>query len=119
MEKTLAQNVIVLSASTFIIKNDKTGEVENTGCTVRYAFSEDLAPKENAEKTIKGHRPAKISLPFEEYAKFPTVPALYEAEIDFNVDSQGKAAIAAKNFKFLNAITVSKTAAAKVPKFGT
>jgi len=117
MEKSIMQNVIVLSASTFIIKHEKTGEVENSGCTVRYVFTEDLAPKENAEKTIKGHRPAKVTLPFEEYAKFPTVPALYQAEIDFSVDSQGKAAVAAKNFKFLNAITVSKSGG-KTPKFG-
>ncbi|MDR2568905.1 MAG: hypothetical protein LBD23_01225 [Oscillospiraceae bacterium] len=107
----MTQNVIVISASQYVIKNDKTGEVENTGTTVRFVFSENLAPKEDIEKKVKGYKPAKITLTYDDYSMFPTVPALYEAEIDFSVDSQGKAAIAAKNFKFLSEISVKKASA--------
>jgi hypothetical protein len=119
MGENLTQNVIVISVSQYVIKDEKTGKIENQGCTVRYAFTENLEPFEDKEKSIKGYKPAKTSLSYDDYAKFPTVPAIYQATLGYSVDSAGKAAIAVKDFKFLNAITVSKASNKNSPKFGT
>jgi hypothetical protein len=102
----MKQQVLVLSVNRYKFTDDK-GEL-NAGCTVRYVFSQDLAVSEIAEKEIKGHRPAKATLSFEDYAKFPAVPALYEVTLESAVDSQGKASLSAVDFVPVANIVVSK-----------
>ena len=104
----LTQNVIVLSVNQFRITKDNSNEVENEGSTVRYLLSDDLTHCEDTAKAVKGYRPAKVTLLYEDYHKFQEVPALYEAIISYNVDSSGNAKVAPQEFKFLSGITVSK-----------
>jgi len=68
--ENLKQTVLVLSAAVYVIKNDKTGEVENEGLTVRYITCEALEPCENAEKLLKGYKLAKANMLVSDYAKF-------------------------------------------------
>ena len=105
----MTQNVIVQAAYQYRIANDKTGEIENEGVTVRYISTENMAPYEDSAKSVKGYKPAKASLPYEDYAKFHTVPALYEATFGVNVATDGKTTLALKDCKFLSGIVVSKS----------
>ena len=110
--KPMTQNVILLSVARFSITDEKTGMIENDGCTVRYILSENLFQCEDSKKSIKGFVPAKATIPFEDYSKLQTVPGLYEMTLDFNVNSKGEAKLKPTAFKFLSGITVSRTAAA-------
>lgn len=104
----IKQNIILLSVSQYCITNEKTGEVENNGCTVRYILTEDMSNCEDKARSIKGYRPAKVTLPFENFDNFNVVPALYEVGLSYNVDSKGNATLAPTDFKFLNGISVIK-----------
>jgi hypothetical protein len=92
----------------FRIINDKTGEQENEGCTVRYAITEDFAPL--SDENLKGYRPAKATVPYGDFGKFTTVPGLYEISMDASVDSQGKVSLKPSVFKFISGISVTKKA---------
>jgi hypothetical protein len=105
----MTENVIVLSVSQYKIVNDTTGELENEGCTVRYLLGDDLSPYTDKVRPVKGLVPAKATMPFDAFDKFEIVPALYEAELDFAVDSKGAAKITATGFKFISALGVTRT----------
>jgi hypothetical protein len=107
--KQLKQLVIVLSASCYSIVNDTTGEVENEGCTVRFCYTDSLAPCADNDKKSAGYKPAKATVPLGAFKDFKVVPALYETTLDFSVDSQGKSAIKAKDFRFISGISVEAT----------
>ena len=104
----MIQNVLILSASQYRITNDKTGEVENEGTTVRYLLSVDLAPAVDPVRPVLGHVPAKATLPvgaYDELRQTP-VPGFYEAQMTNRIDSQGKVSIAATAFKFIGGVAV-------------
>jgi hypothetical protein len=104
----ITQTVLVISASTYIIKDDKTNEVENSGTTVRYIATDDLTPCENEPKTLKGYKPAKANLPIEAYKKqFTAVPALYEATLNLDVNSQGVTTVKVTDFKFMATVVLA------------
>ena len=104
----LKQNVIVFSASKYRITND-AGNIENEGCTVRYIMSDSLSPVEDEKLVTKGYKPAKATMPIEEYHKFSSVPGIYSLELDSKIDSSGKVTLTATNFTFVNDITNSKS----------
>jgi hypothetical protein len=110
----LKQLVIVLSASCYIIANDKTGEVENQGCGVRFLYTPDMLPcvGDDLARPSAGYKPGKANVPIERFSDFKVVPGLFEATLDFSVSSDGKAVIKAKDFQFVSGITVSRTTAA-------
>lgn len=106
----MTQNVLVQSVNQFRITNEATGAVENEGATVRYMMTEEMAPFEDRVKSAKGYRPAKATIPYEDFHKFHTVPAIYEVALTYSVDSNGKAALIPADFKFMYGITVSRSA---------
>jgi len=105
---------IVLSVSQCKIINDTTGELETSGTTVRYLLANNLTHTEDATRPVKVLVPAKATLPFENFDQFATVPGLYDATLDFAVDSKGKAVLSAQAFDFVSAIGISKTSANKL-----
>ena len=110
----MKQNVIVLSVSQFMILNDNTGEVENSGCTVRYLLSEDIEPKKetkSGKNLTKGVKPAKCTIPYNDYSKYDVVPGLYEASLGFDVDSKGNTKLKIDDFRFLSEIKINKAKA--------
>ena len=110
----MTQNVLVLSVAQYRVTDEKTKDV-NEGCTVRYLMTENMEQREDTAKAIKGHRPAKATVPFSDYHKFQAVPALYEASISYSVDSKGNAMVAPTEFRFLSPIVVNKaTSGAKL-----
>ena len=109
----MTQNVLIISASQYRITNDSTGAVDAEGCTVRYLMTEDLQHTEDSTRAVKGYVPAKANLPYNDFAKFQTVPGLYEAELSYSVDSKGKAAITPIGFKLLNGVSITKGGGAK------
>jgi len=103
----LNQNVIVLSVSKYSITND-AGKVENEGCTVRYIMNDNLAPFEDEKLVTRGYKPAKATMPIEDYQRFSNVPGLYSLDMVCKVDSTGKATLAASKFSFVSDITNGK-----------
>ena len=108
----MTQTVILLSASQFRITNDKTGEVENEGTTVRYVISDNLSPHADNTRPAIGRSPAKATMPYDYFDTLQIAPAFYNAELEFAVDSKGNAKITATDFKFVSGINVSKEDAA-------
>jgi hypothetical protein len=104
----MTQPIIVLSASQYQITNEKTGEVENAGTTVRYLMAEDLSPFEDSVRPVKGRVPAKATLPYEDFNAFSALPALYSVDLDFTPDSKGAVKVSPSNFQHISGIAVSK-----------
>jgi hypothetical protein len=105
----MKQNIIIISLSQFRITNPETKKIENEGCTVRYIMAEDLSHYEDKARGVKGYAPAKATIPYDDFDKFQTVPALYEATIDAKVDSAGKVSLKPTEFKFLSALSLNKS----------
>ena len=102
---TAKQNVIVISVNQYEFTDDD-GKLQK-GTTVRYLLSDNLTPCENSMSKVKGHRPAKASLAFNDYDKFQSVPAFYEMDLSHSTDSQGKVKLTPLEFRLLGGITVS------------
>lgn len=94
----LKQEVIVMNVSRYDVKDRETGE-SNKGTTVRYALTTDLSPIET--ENVKGFKLAKASLGFNDYNLFPSVPGIYNCDINYNIAADGTVKLAAKNFEFV------------------
>ena len=84
----MRMQIIVLYASQYEIPDERTGEI-NKGVTCNYYFNVDLHAEDNRNGS-KGTRPAKGSLEFLLMKKIVSAPALYEAEFEMSVGSDGK-----------------------------
>jgi hypothetical protein len=102
------QPIIVLSASQYQITNDKTGEVENEGTTVRYLMTDDLSPYKENVRPVKGRVPAKATLSYEDFDAFTVLPAFYNVELDFTPDSKGNVKVTPTRFQYLGGVSVGK-----------
>lgn len=76
------QRCLVLSASTYKITDEKTGEV-NSGLTVFYLPTDKLTPEDDPAARERGHislgvQPSKVSLPISKAEKVKFAPALYD-----------------------------------------
>jgi len=99
----LKQKSIVLSASPYSFEDEKTKE-QREGTTVRYLLTEDFTPFEDKVNNVKGYEPAKATLLLDDYHKFQAVPGLYEVELGYKVDSQGKASLQPISFELISQI---------------
>ena len=107
----MTQNAIVLSASQYKITDDK-GNLENSGTTLRYILSEDMAPAEDKARGVKGHIPAKANIPYEDYHKLGDLPGLYELSMATKIDSKGLVSLVPSGFKFLAGVSIAKAGTA-------
>jgi len=110
----MTQNAIVLSASQYKITDDK-GNLENSGCTLRYILSEDMSPAEDRTRGVKGHIPAKANIPFEDFDKLGELPGLYELTMTTKIDSKGVVSLVPSGFKSLGGISITKAAVKGFP----
>ena len=93
----IKQHVVVLSAQQYEVTDKETGEIKD-GTSVRYCLTDSLVPFD--EDGLKGYKVAKASVAFNNYFDFTEVPGVYEADIDFRIDKDGKVNATAANFKF-------------------
>ena len=80
--------IIVLYAGQYSMTDERTGTI-NEGTSVSYYFNTDLSAVDNTDGT-KGMRPAKSTCEFLLMGKIKKAPALYEAEFDMKIGSDGK-----------------------------
>jgi hypothetical protein len=114
------QTVIVISVNQYQITKDNTSEIENEGTTVRYLLTEDLTHCEDKTQKVKGYKPAKANLPYEDYHKFQTVPGFYDLAMATKIDSQGKVSLIPAEFNLIGAISLNKGfGGGKAAGFGT
>ena len=90
MSGKMKQTCLILSASTYAIPDEKTGEIKNSGLTIFYLPTDNLSPTEDptAQKRgqmSKGMQPAKISFPKEMQQKVNSVPGMYELTLQMVV----------------------------------
>ena len=109
MIMNMKQKVLVLSAVRYEITDDK-GKITNSGCSVNYIVSEDLAV--NTEGNLKGHKPAKANLSYQIFDALGDLPAVFDASFTSKVDSSGKINITISDLDFSHMIKVT----AAVPK---
>ena len=93
----MQQEIIVMNVSKYDMVVKDTGE-NLKGTTVRYALTSDLVPYE--EENLKGYKLAKTSLSYEDFKNFPTVPGVYQVDLNYNINNDGAAKLVAKNFVF-------------------
>ena len=80
--------IILLYASQYQIADESSGEIKQ-GVTCNFYFNTDLHAEDNRNGS-KGTRPAKGSLDFMLMRKIKSAPALYDAEFEMNIGSDGK-----------------------------
>lgn len=78
----MKQRCLVLSASTYKITDEKTGEV-NSGLTVFYLPTDNLSPEDDEAARGRGQialgiQPSKANLPLDKQTKVKFAPALYD-----------------------------------------
>lgn len=101
----MLMQIILLYASTYKLVDEKTGEVKQ-GVTCNYYFNTNLDVVDNANGSV-GTRPAKGSMDINVFAKIYKAPALYEADFDMNIGSDGKPVLRIKDLRFLSQVSIS------------
>ena len=110
----LKQKCLVLSASTYQIQDERTGAT-NSGLTVFYLPTDNLAPVEDEQarsrgQMSKGLQPAKVSLPYDKHLKVLEVPAMYELSLQM-VTRQLKTQIQPVDIDFIGTLETKLTQA--------
>ena len=103
----MRQVAVLLFASQYSFEEEKTGR-EVKGCSVHYILTEDLSPCYDEERSAKGYRPAKASLPFEVYDKTKDVPGFYHLDIDVQAGSDGKIKAVVTGLEFIRPLVKPK-----------
>lgn len=98
----MIMDIILLYASPYTIVDEKTGEVKK-GVTCNYYFNVDLEAVDNTNGSV-GTRPAKGAMDASCMAKVYKAPALYEAEFEMNVGSDGKPVLKIRDLHFKSRI---------------
>lgn len=94
---SIKKEVVVISATQYSMVDENTGEV-NEGTSVRYVLNGNLDPVH--EDQLKGYKLGKAGVTFNNFMDFIEVPGVYEADLNFNIDKDGRVKVAASNFKF-------------------
>lgn len=100
----MKQTILLLSANPYSLK-DEEGRL-NEGISVRYLTNASLSPIENGNGSFGGY-PAKASLPMSFKPFIKTAPAVYDADLDLQVASDGKVKLAIKSIDFISECVVT------------
>lgn len=100
----MKMQIILLYAAQYRMVDEKTGEVSQ-GVTCNYYFNVDLHNVDNTNGS-KGTRPAKGSMDYLLMGKVKEAPALYDAEFEMNVGSDGKPVLKIKNLDYISSISM-------------
>lgn len=104
----MKQQIIILHTNRYDMEDRVTREI-NRGISVTYLPNGSLAPK--ADGTQRGDKPAKGSLKYEQEAELAAVPGVYDAELNFKINKDGKPELALESVSFVGDIdyTVKKS----------
>lgn len=109
----MKQQIILLYAAQYRMVDEKTGEV-SAGVTCNYYFNVDLHKIDNTNGS-KGTRPAKGSMDYLLMGKIREAPALYDAEFEMNVGSDGKPVLKIKDLDYISSIGMMPVGADQKP----
>lgn len=98
----MKQTILLLSATPYSMRDDN-GRI-NEGISVRYLTNASLSPVDNGNGSY-GTYPAKGTLPTSFKPFIQAAPAVYEADMDLQVASDGKVKIAIKSLDFVSVCT--------------
>lgn len=102
----MRQRILLLYANTWTMTDDKTGEFK-TGVSVNFYFNLTLDPVKNADGSI-GMRSAKASMAVDRMKKCIQAPALYDAEFEMSVGSDGKPVMKIVDLDYISSVTVTE-----------
>lgn len=100
----MKSQIILLYAGQYQIVDERTGVV-NQGTTVNYYFNTNLSAEDNTNGT-KGTRPAKSSCEFGVMGKIVKAPALYDAEFEMKIGSDGKPVLKILDLDFIEEVQI-------------
>ena len=95
----MKQTILLLSAMPYSMRDDD-GRI-NEGISVRYLTNAALSPIDNGNGSY-GAYPAKGTLPMSMKPFIQCAPAIYDADLDLQVASDGKVKIAIKSLEFVS-----------------
>lgn len=95
----MKQTILLLSATPYSMR-DEDGRI-NEGISVRYLTNASLSPIDNGNGSY-GAYPAKCTLPLSMKMFIQAAPAVYDAEMDIQVASDGKVKLAIKSLDFIS-----------------
>ena len=95
----MKQTILLLSATPYSIKEDD-GRI-NEGISLRYLTNPSLTPIDNGNGSF-GTYPAKGTLPLDQKFTIQAAPAIYDAEFEIRVGSDGKAKLDVKTLDFIS-----------------
>lgn len=100
----MKMQIILLYAGQYQIVDESSGEIKQ-GVTCNYYFNTDLRAEDNKNGT-KGTRPAKGSIDFLLMKKIKSAPALYEAEFEMQIGSDGKPVLRIQDLDYISDIFI-------------
>lgn len=103
----MKQNIIILSANPYSIKDERTGNL-NEGISVVYLPTDNFYPVNN-DNGSKGTRPAKGTVSRTLLSDFVAVPGIYDAELEVNIGSDGRPGLRLKSLNFVSVIELAET----------
>lgn len=93
----MKQTILLLSSNPYEIKDESGRIIE--GISVRYMTS--LSPIDNGNGSL-GAYPAKCTLPLSMKPFIQAAPAVYDADLDLQVASDGKVKLTIKTLDFIS-----------------
>ncbi len=102
--ETRAQ-IVLLYASQYEITDESTGEIKR-GVTCNYYFRDYFSAKNN-DNGSKGMRPAKGSIDFLLMKKIKAAPALYDAQFEMSIGSDGKPVLKVVDLDYVSDVYIS------------
>ena len=99
------EKVVVLGVSQYSFKDEaRQGDQTIQGCSVHYIVAESLEPFEDAERALRGYKPAKASIDYDAYRNFTTVPGVYEMTVALEPGSDGKLRVIPREYKYISGL---------------
>ena len=95
----MKQTILLLSSNPYSMR-DEEGRI-NEGISVRYLTNASLSPIVNGNGSL-GAYPAKCTLPLSMKPFIMAAPGVYDADLDFQVASDGKVKVTIKTLDFIS-----------------
>lgn len=99
----MKQKILLLYANQYSLKNEEGRLME--GVTCNYYFNTTLNAVGNKDGSV-GQRPAKGSMPVEAFWKIKMAPAIYEAEFDMKIGSDGKPVLSIVDLDYIEEVAL-------------
>lgn len=108
---------ILLYALPYKITDEKTGEV-NSGLSLWFHGSGDLSPEEqkNGSTVVKGSKPLKLSLPYDQEHKIVAAPGVYKLYTKLSAGRNNVASLQLKDIEYIGQAKLTIEKAKEQPK---